>query len=78
VSIGSFKLAMYSGYKLHVVTFGTKRRRRNVGKLNNELNIVNQLLHLQGEFKPPSSDSADRGCSIIQVTIKGENFMKIG
>jgi hypothetical protein len=66
---------MYSGYKLHVVTFGTKRRRslgnvckhrsmersgvkcfhctymfdltnlkgekrRNVGKLNNELNIV--------------------------------------
>jgi hypothetical protein len=69
---------MHSGYKLHVVTFGTKRRRslgnvcnhrsmersgvkcfhcthvfdltnlkgekrRNVGKLNNELNIVNQL-----------------------------------
>jgi hypothetical protein len=26
-SIGSFKLAMHSGYKLRVVTFGTKRRR---------------------------------------------------
>jgi hypothetical protein len=69
---------MHSGYKLRVVTFGTKRRslgnvykhrsmgcsgvkcfhcthvfdltnlkgekRRNVGKLNNELNIVNQLV----------------------------------
>jgi hypothetical protein len=81
VSIGSFKLAMHSGYKLHLVTFGTKRRRslgnvckhrsmdrsgvkcfhcthvfdltnlkgerrRNVGKLNNELNIVNQLVDL--------------------------------
>ena len=72
---------MHSGYKLRVVTFGTKRRgslrnvckqrsmersgvkcfhcthvfdltnlkgekRRNVGKLNNELNIVNQLVDL--------------------------------
>jgi hypothetical protein len=73
---------MHSGYKLQVVTFGTKRRRSlgnvcrhnrsmecsgvkcfhcthvfdltnlkgekrgNVGKLNNELNIVNQLVDL--------------------------------
>jgi hypothetical protein len=72
---------MHSGYKLRVVTFGTKRRRslwnvckhrsversgvkcfhcthvfdltnlkgekrRNVGKLNNELNIVNQFVDL--------------------------------
>jgi hypothetical protein len=72
---------MHSGYKLRVVTFGTKRRRslgnvckhksmersgvkcfhcthvfdltnlkgekrRNVGKLNTELNIVNQLADL--------------------------------
>ena len=72
-------------------------KRRNVGKLNNELNIVNQLVDLhfllfvnitgnwknrlahtllerswrvlsQGEFKPSSSDSADRGRSIIRVT----------
>jgi hypothetical protein len=76
-----FKLAMRSGNKLRVVTFGTKIRRslgnvckhrsmehsgvkcfhcthvfdlinlkdekrRNVGKLNNELNIVNQLVDL--------------------------------
>ena len=81
MSIGSFKLAMHSGYKLRGVTFGTKRRRSlgnvckhrsmersgvkcfhcthvfdlinlkgekriNVGKLNNELNIVNQLADL--------------------------------
>ena len=81
MSIGSFKLAMHSGFKLLVVTFDTKRRRslrnvckqrsmersgvkcfhcphvfdltnlkgekrRNVGKLNNEFNIVNQLAGL--------------------------------
>jgi hypothetical protein len=87
-------------------------KRRNVGKLNNELNIVNQLVDLhfllfvniteiertalrilgkkssligslfqraadvflsQGEFKPSSSDSADRGRSIIRVNFTLES-----
>ena len=88
-------------------------KRRNVGKQNNELNIVNQLVDLhfllfvnitgnwknrlahtrqiiiadwlslsqwaadaflsQGEFKPSSSNSADRGRSIIRVNFTLES-----